>query len=118
MGDFPVPPIARLPTHIIGKLNCDDRSIFLLYNEFLMIIAKPYNSENGNNSILNERRKKELKFMYHLQVKLKFIEEKTEGNVLLIMPVRVQRLHLYVCLKECLQFLRSHSILQFPLHNS
>jgi hypothetical protein len=63
MGDFPVPPIARLPTHIIGKLNCDDRSIFLLYNQFLMIIAKPYNSANGINKILKERRNKELKFM-------------------------------------------------------
>src|SRR5689334_11062927 len=118
IGDLPVPPITKFPTQITGKLNSAERTIFLLYNQFLIIITKPYSSENGNNNILNERRKKELKFMYHLPVKLKFIEEKTEGNVLLIMPAHVQMLHLYVCLKGCLQFLHTHSILQSPLHNS
>ena len=69
MGDFPVPPIARLPTHIIGRLNSDDRNTFLLYNQFLIIIAIPYNSAKGNNKILKERRNEELKFMYQILFK-------------------------------------------------
>jgi hypothetical protein len=41
IGDLPVPPVERFPTHITGKLKDDDLRIFKLYNMFLhQITAK------------------------------------------------------------------------------
>ena len=52
MGVLPVPPVAKLPTQISGKLNEADLNIFLSYKKFLTQITNPYNNENGNNKYL------------------------------------------------------------------
>jgi len=41
MGDLPVPPVARLPTQIIGKLKELDLKIFLSNKKFLHQIILP-----------------------------------------------------------------------------
>src|SRR5580765_2875300 len=63
MGDLPVPPIARLPTQMMGRLNFAERRTFMSYKKLRMRTTRPYNSENGNNNMRNDRRKKELKFI-------------------------------------------------------
>ena len=47
MGVLPVPPTARFPIQIIGKLNAEDFKIFISYNQLRSHTAAPYNSENG-----------------------------------------------------------------------
>jgi hypothetical protein len=47
MGVLPVPPVAKLPTQIIGKLKEDDLKIFLLYNQLRSQMIAPYIHEIG-----------------------------------------------------------------------
>jgi hypothetical protein len=52
IGVLPVPPTAKLPTHIMGKLNVADVKIFLLYNALRNKMIPPYNMEIGRNKYL------------------------------------------------------------------
>jgi hypothetical protein len=52
IGVFPVPPTARLPTHIIGKLKDADFKMFLSNNQFLVQMIIPYKKEMGKRRYL------------------------------------------------------------------
>jgi hypothetical protein len=52
MGVFPVPPTARLPTQIRGKLNAADFKIFLSNNQLRSQIIAPYTNEKGKSKYL------------------------------------------------------------------
>ena len=52
MGVLPVPPTARLPTQIIGKLNALDFRIFLSNNQLRSHINAAYKMETGKSRYL------------------------------------------------------------------
>jgi hypothetical protein len=52
MGVFPVPPVARLPTQISGKLNSADFKMFLSNNLFLIQMMIPYMMARGSKKYL------------------------------------------------------------------
>ena len=52
MGVLPVPPTARFPTQMIGKLNAEDFLMFLSNNQFLIQIIMPYKNEIGKSRYL------------------------------------------------------------------
>jgi len=52
MGVLPVPPTARLPTQMMGKLNAADFRIFLSNNQFLIHTMMPYKKAKGNSRYL------------------------------------------------------------------
>jgi hypothetical protein len=52
MGVFPVPPTARFPTQIIGKLKTADFKIFLSNSQLRSQIMAPYIKEKGNSKYL------------------------------------------------------------------
>ena len=53
-GDFPVPPTAKLPTQINGKLKLALFKYPLLNNQFRSMIIMPYKIAKGNNKTLND----------------------------------------------------------------
>ncbi|HLY68846.1 MAG TPA: hypothetical protein VKR53_03900 [Puia sp.] len=63
MGDFPVPPTARFPTQITGKLKLVEAKIFLLKRKFRVKIMNPYIIEKGNNKIRMGLNSGKLKFI-------------------------------------------------------
>jgi len=58
MGDLPVPPAERLPTHISGKAKEVLRIIFLLYIQFRTAMTSQYTKANGNKRMRKDLRKK------------------------------------------------------------
>src|SRR6185437_9311254 len=52
IGVFPVPPTARFPTQISGKLKIADLSIFLSKSKLRVFIIPPYKTENGSKRYL------------------------------------------------------------------
>lgn len=52
IGVLPVPPTARFPTQMIGKLNSADFRIFLSNSQFLVQIIMPYKKEMGKRRYL------------------------------------------------------------------
>jgi hypothetical protein len=58
IGVFPVPPVARLPTQMMGKLNAADFKIFLSNNLLRNHIMPPYSQLNGKRRYLKLFRSK------------------------------------------------------------
>ena len=52
MGVLPVPPVAKLPTHMIGKLNDADLRMFLSYSLLRSQMIAPYIQEIGKRRYL------------------------------------------------------------------
>jgi hypothetical protein len=52
MGVLPVPPVAKLPTQITGKLNAADFKMFLSYSLLRSQITAPYIQVMGNRRYL------------------------------------------------------------------
>jgi hypothetical protein len=52
IGVLPVPPTARLPTHMIGKLKEEDFKIFLSNKILRNLMMAPYKKESGSKRYL------------------------------------------------------------------
>jgi hypothetical protein len=52
MGVLPVPPTARLPTQMIGKLKEEDFKIFLSNKTLRNLMMTPYKKESGSKRYL------------------------------------------------------------------
>src|ERR1700743_3218479 len=52
IGDLPVPPTARFPTQIIGRLKAVEERSFLSKHQLRIFTTSAYSSETGNKSIL------------------------------------------------------------------
>jgi len=52
MGVLPVPPTARLPTQMIGKLKEEDFKIFLSNKTLRNFMMTPYKKESGSKRYL------------------------------------------------------------------
>jgi len=63
MGDLPVPPTAKLPTQISGKLNLAELRYCLSNSQLRILIKAPYKTASGNNKTRKEVRKMVLKFI-------------------------------------------------------
>jgi hypothetical protein len=63
MGDLPVPPTARFPTQIIGKLKLEEANQFLSKHLFLIFTMMPYKIANGKSNTRKDFKKMELEFI-------------------------------------------------------
>lgn len=63
MGDLPVPPTARFPTQIIGKLKLEETNHCLSKHLFLIFTMMPYNTANGKSNTRKDFKKMELEFI-------------------------------------------------------
>src|ERR1700754_5349741 len=66
IGDLPVPPTARFPTQIIGRLKVVEERSFLSKHQLRIFTTSAYSSETGNKSILTGLSSGKLNFIIQI----------------------------------------------------
>src|SRR5579872_1062495 len=67
IGDLPVPPTARLPTQMIGRLKDAEGRRRLSKSQLRALITRAYISETGNNNRRIGLKRNELTFIAQFQ---------------------------------------------------